>query len=468
MPPLQAPPASRTIESAHPSDPSEKSLSLPQRLALLGGAALVVVAFSLYIVVTPDEVWASDGEWAYLIAPAAALAAYLLVQNGYLIARELRWRRRKRFERAYRRKLVIPATVRAPVDYEGVKFIDEQQRVLLRRPPDHQRKMYTRGVVIAALPSFAVILAAIHGRLAAIVLGPTASRAELHLEETSLVTGFSFAELGAMIMLIVLVTRLPAPARPWVQSRTRAELLRREQYLRLAEVGPYLNRDSGQAHEEAGKRVIEAAKEQNRVEKEEDGRLLKLVVPRSPADFTRWIDNLYTGKSRSLDDVLDRARTYRWYRIAKQLAWFADAARSHRRSETTIVRGIKFAIWLTIGVLILELAAHFFSHVRYANSISTVAGVVTLFLPPLCAFMLSVGELFSWRRLAASYEHMEFDLNQELDAMDKFIASLEADPDLPDASRKFQASVLHVETTLSNELLHWIQLTQREKYELGA
>jgi hypothetical protein len=373
---------------------------------------------------------------------AIAVWSLFVVHHGYLVTRALRWRRRQRTERQRLAELAIPADVPKPGLFDGVAAIDAAQHALLPRIPDYQGAMYARGVKVALLPSLAVLVAAL--------------QATLSQPSAAVAIGLASAELAVMLLLIALVWRSPNPADQWVRARTRAELLRREQYLRLAAVGPYQSLDALDADRRTADRI-------SQLTSTVDTELRRHIALTSPAGV-RWIDQLWTGPGPGPrpSAVAERLRSYLYYRVGKQLLWFELGTESNQRAERQIAMAIKAALVAAVAAIGVQTLLQT-GHGPSGTPVQSTATVLTLALPPVCAFLLAVQELYSYRRLGLSYGQTLDDLRQAQTELTELLAG----PDNDERARRFQAVVLHTETALTDELRRWVMLTQRDEFDLA-
>jgi hypothetical protein len=112
-------------------------------------------------------------------------------------------------------------------------------------------------------------------------------------------------------------------------------------------------------------------------------------------------------------------------------------------------------------------------HVTSRQSVGTEPfavsiGLLAFALPPACAVLLAVQELFSYRKLGVSYTQTReelLDLRAELQQL-IFTMTKEAEPSA--CIRDFQALVLHTESALTLELQRWIMLVSRAEFEVSA
>ena len=331
---------------------------------LVAGTAVVVLWFVVAIVFTIP--------WLARLAPVL-LAVWLLltVQHGYLLLRANRWARRQREEKKALESLAIPRDVRKSEEFEGVKAIDDLQKRVLAKPPDYQGQYRLAGVTVALLPPLALSFLTFQS----LVVGHDGPWA----------AGFVIAEAMFLAILVYLVGNSLHPSLQWVQSRLRAELLRREQYLRLACVGPYLGLTPVEAEKTAA----------NRLDLLEKGdlpglwRLIPLATP-IPEDGhhadRRWMDDLWTQTvtATQLPDPIDRMRCYLHYRIDKQLMWFSLGVQLNLRFEKWIRR----TLWTAVLCALVAALVHgglLLGHVDHKSTVAIWIILLAFVLPPLCA-----------------------------------------------------------------------------------
>jgi hypothetical protein len=365
----------------------------------------------------------------------------------YLVVRHVRWRLRRAFETDQNRRLLIPADVPAPSAFPGVVTIVAAQRDAHALVPNYQGAMYARGVTVAAMPSVAVLIAALQATTA---------------PDNQLASGLAIANIAIMTALVVLVWRTRNPSQPWVRARTRAELLRREQFLCLAQVGPYQNLTSDRLPAVAAARatVIATAADQT----------IEQILPlQNQESGTHWYEQLYTHPHTELADLHGRACSYLHYRIAKQHLWFTLAARDNYRAERHTAATTRAALIAAVGATILQTALQFTPNAETITTLSATTGTLTLVLPPLCAFLLATQELFSYRRLADAYRLMIQQLDDARAALGRLVvaAGRATEADRAVRVRQFQTTVLQTEQLLTQEIQQWRLLIHRDEYDLS-
>jgi hypothetical protein len=304
--------------------------------------------------------------------------------------------------------------------------------------------MYRRGVTVAVLPPLAVLLAALP---------------DVREHDTAWAVGAAVAQVFALITAIALIRKSRNPAQAWVTARTRAEVLRREQYLRLAQVGPYLNLTEVEARSLTAQRLA-------LLDPTSDTPPESLIPARDPGG-ERWLDQIWARPpARGLPDLSERARCYLFFRIEKQRSWFERGARESRRSEQRIGR---FIGWSLVLAIVIGLAHTFWLAAQppWLHPDGTLAALLTLVLPPLAAALIALRELYTYRTRAASYIRMRDDLDAERAPLASLIGRIDAAAgDQTTLSREFQRFVLHLEATITVELQAWIMLTERDEFAI--
>lgn len=369
----------------------------------------------------------------------------LVIRQAYLVLRQLRWRRRRRREAAAIAALRIPEDVPRPTSFAGVDAIHRAKSTVMATVPDYQGRMFLRGLTVAVLPPMAVLLAAVP---------------DVAPDDARLALGTGIAEIAVLLTAFTIVQRSPKPAEPWVTARIRTELLRREEYLRLALVGPYVDR-ADDAADLLQRRLTELNP------RDEPGRARAIALRDGP-DGPRWIDQLWTRPPRPIPDLRQRMRSYLHYRIRRQIAWFALGTDNADKSDRVISLFIKSSLVVGIGVVVVQVLLRQL-RLAEATPAAQVATLLALVLPTVATFLLALRELYAYRGLAVSYGQMISDLRNEERAVERLITRHEqADADEATISREFQAVVLHTEALLTHELQRWIMIIDRDEFDLDA
>jgi uncharacterized protein DUF4231 len=307
--------------------------------------------------------------------------------------------------------------------------------------PRQQGDMFSRGVKVIILPAIAVLVAALPN---------------LRPAHTWWAVGSAAAELAALLTVVYLVLSTPKPSRLWVQARTRAELLRREQYLRLAHIGPYLNLT------DAAAAAITASRLEALAAGTEPGELIPL---REPDTGRRWVDLLWKSPPTPVPELAARARSYLHYRIDKQRIWFNLGTKDAARTEKRIGRGVGLSLVLAMAIVFAQLLLRI-PDLALEHPYPAVAALFALDLPAITACLIGLRELYAYRGRSASYAQTLETLDAERTELKKLIDTIDAAVEDPDTlSREFQAFALHLEGILSTELTTWIMIVEREKLD---
>ncbi|MBX6749546.1 MAG: hypothetical protein IRY85_07690 [Micromonosporaceae bacterium] len=429
-------------------------------LAVAVAVGVVVIAtvasdrgISIAGIRVPDTLVASVGGRDVFVADILIVVAPLVVASGalvivrqlYLGFRQLKWRRRRQREAAAIEALQIPQDVPRPTTFSGVDTIHRAKSTVLPTVPDYQGQMFLRGLTVAVLPPMAVLLAAVPD------FAPNDARLAL---------GTALAEIAVLVTALIIVQRSTKPAEPWIAARIRTELLRREEYLRLALVGPYLGRvDDADLIQRRVTTDLDPPDEPSRA---------RAIAMRDGPDGPRWIDHLWTQPHQPVPDLRQRMRSYLHYRIRKQIVWFELGTDNADTSDRVISRFIKSS--LVVGVVVVAVQV-LLRHVWSADTTPAdqLATLLALVLPTVATFLLALRELYAYRGLAASYHHMIDGLKNEQHAVERLITRLDqANADEAAISREFQAAVLHTEALLTHELERWVMIIDRDQFDLDT
>jgi hypothetical protein len=430
-------------------------MTLRRRMALIGIATLALVLWSFA---------AAFLRSAWLVgATPVLLAGWLVVAtyHGYFLLRALRWRQRQAEEKVALAALVIPEQVQRPEAFEGVQDIDEAEHSLLPKAPDYQGMYRAKGIVVAVLPPLALLFIFV--------------QALYFAGRGTFGAGMVLGEALLLFCLIVLVWTRPGPTQEWVEGRIRAELMRREQYLRLAMVGPYLGLSSGHARRSTVDRIELIASA--------DLDQLRRLTPMAPVDTIdtpgTWVDELWNRApdAGGLSDLCERMRCYLHYRIGKQVMWFELGVRSNERPERWIAQPLKVAVVLALTAALLHFGLHIAGigesqaetgDIALASTLTVLLAAV---LPPISAALLGLQSLFSFNTLAYSYGETRRELLRQRASLQLLIDRYgESDDDgrRHRVAMAFQALVLETESVLTREMERCIMIVQRREFEVAA
>jgi hypothetical protein len=424
----------------------------------LTASVVLLVLIFLFIPRLPN----SPTSWIWIHILGGGVFCPLLflkvLNHGYLFIRQLHWPTRKKSEETRFEELFIPEDVKKPLAYDGVAQIDLSQHELLPPIPNAQGKYRARALTIYSAPAIAVLLAS--------------------LQTTIWSTGFfgSSLILGSALLIIIVYLRIiidRSPTQAWLELRTRSELLRREQYLCLAQVGPYY----------PGKLLTPKNRiDQIRIGSKERLNELVLMQYEDDKDHATWLEHLYLTISATptFEDLLDRVKTYQYYRAGKQIAWmrsaFDDALNTANRLNWLIGT-------IAIGTVIVAIFTFtsLFSQSLTGTTPTSSTGIVTfyrtatsvgIFLPALSGMVLALQSVFNLRILSENYKSTEIGLERlrkELVELQEEIAEGWINALVNDRYQfelRFKKLVLRVESELTGEYLRWSMITRRDTHDL--
>jgi hypothetical protein len=308
------------------------------------------------------------------------------------------WWRKAAFRRRDRRRkqnpaetLDIPGCVKKPEQYEGGKTSHEAQWIYIGRAVAAQGNYFATGILAAILPPLALFLLSLQ-----LLALPTGGRA----------IGLILSEMSCLVILVYLALTNREPTAEWIENRIRTELFRREQYLLLAGVGPYLFRKTSEEDAE------EALRRRGQIEGADAHTLVGLVPLQDRSGLT-WLEALHQRGSAKLparSDLIERMESYLYYRIGKQLVWFANEIRDLRENEQTWSRLLTGTLLGAVAIA----AVHAF-HLHGANAAAKaddgtgywriVTGTLAIVLPPLGTACLNIRAIYNFRGRSRTYEH---------------------------------------------------------------
>ncbi|MER5597106.1 hypothetical protein [Streptomyces sp. NPDC002265] len=410
-----------------------------RRIQVVVGATVVLAGW-----------WAATGLSrlpVLIVVLPTVVAAWLLVllHHGYLLGRACAHRRRRRDSRSRREQWAPAADIRRPIDYTNVV-----PRPAAESPVDQQGRFRAIGIRLATLPLLAVLFL-------------TAQTVFLqHSDDLGL--GLVLAECLLLGWLVWTVWSEQQPSQAWVASRIRAELFRREMFLLLAGVGPYLGRSTQQTGRirDARTGLLAAA---GAAELDDFARLAE----RDTDGAERyWQDEVWRrasdGVAGSCDDLGERMRTYLAYRIRRQRLYMELAAEKSEGTESVLG---KVAKGVALGAVAVAVSyAVVLGVVRDGRAPSTAAAVIAVLaagLAPLCNSVLAVQNLLAGQRLAASYH----EARQELLGHENTLRRLMEEPEGPDLAVAFRALVVRTEATLTEELRRWRITVAKPEFDAG-
>jgi len=373
------------------------------------------------------------------------------------------WQRKASFKRRERRrkehpaeKFGIPAGLKKPEQYDGGATLHEAQWIYIGRAVEAQGSYFAAGILAAILPPLALFLLSF--QLLALPAGGNWA------------IGLILSEVLCLGILVYFALTNREPTSEWIENRTRTELLRREQYLFLAGVGPYLAKDDSEAAREALRRrgQIEGA----------NARMLLGLVPLQERSGLTWLEALHhrgAGRLASRSDCIERMESYVYYRIGKQLLWFANELRDCEENERLWSRLLTGALLAAIAVAAVH-AVHLCEAPAGDETVQgmrVLIGALGIVLPPLGTAFLSIRAMYNFESRSRIYGHEKGLLHAHKGALEALIqeangvrAGLQG-RDLDKIDFDFRAVALRTEHSLSVEMEQWMLLMERREHEVS-
>lgn len=390
----------------------------------------------------PDS---SLGDWLAVGLPiAGSMLAASAVIVGYRVHRKLRWRAREKREAAWasRPEFHIPGTVKRPADYAAVEPIHAAQHNQLEELPGAQARYYLKGLAVALLPPMALL--ALAGQVVFFSAGG------------SWALGLALSETMLLVCLLCLAWSAIEPSGAWVSARVRAELLRREQYLRLVRVGPYAGLDEGSAGALAESRVAELL---GTYQLSDLSRLI--CVDLEPVGNALEPAPLFPNKEQLVRVV----STYLFYRVRKQRMWFGLARVDCNRDERLLGAGLKLAL---VGGVVAGLAHGLLLGwpEQWPHKMA-LAGAMTI--PAVSGSFAALANLYRFDIRAAFYGRQYQELTHTEQRLHSLLRSMEGTRtgSFEVESRQFQRLAMETERSLARELEEWIAYTYSREFRLG-
>ena len=253
--------------------------------------------------------------------------------------------------------------------------------------------------------------------------------------------------LECVFIIAALLTYLP-PLRDWhkgwIQERLRTELLRREEQLFLARVGPYLETVRGSLSDLVTARLLVI----------EDPAKNPFELLRMADDKMDWSEALedahHTGKTRVFPETAfdSKLENYLKHRVHEQRDWFLSKSTEHGKRAQMLENGV-------ICVLIFALISSAF----HIGSLWHPSGIVRDFWHDLVTVLAilcpAIGAaIVAWlaiqgsSRLSRSYRNTAMELTH----YEQRLTNLQTE----DAVQfRFRRVVLEVERLLTDELRQW-------------
>jgi hypothetical protein len=337
----------------------------------------------------------------------------------------------------------------APTTIAGLRtFIRTARDRLDKSAMRRQKQALLFGAFSISLVPVAVILLTVE------IL--TCSRYECRPSASTVLIGFELVLLLAAVLIALLGLR--PSSRGWAQDRVRAELLRREEFLLISRVGPYLTKSALP--------VLEA-EVKDRVERIERARDPSQLVPLGPPGPSSWRDQLETmlaalstaPEPDALSDYLDN-------RVKDQRNWYSGKSEVLLRTDRIyeVISGL-----ILIFALVLA-AAHFVMVLpdfpsKYERG-RLLVEILAITLPPIGAAVAALQSFLQNRRLSYSYGFHSMGLDglaHELSDLQRKSATGVTPATDPQCRLEFKRLVLQAEGLFASEMSQWYFVMRPDK-----
>ncbi len=235
----------------------------------LGGLLTAIVAYE----------WLVPQFWLEAAIPPLATGFLLwLARIGYFWQRRVSYARREARRQAVPAEPIqIPAGIKKPEEYEGVDALHLAQGRHHRHAVDAQGSYFANGILAALLPPLALVMLSL--------------QLLLFREGGAWAGGLILGEILCLGLFVHFAWTHPEPTAEWIENRVRTELLRREQYLAVVGVGPYLCKTAAEAKREAAVRLGKI--------KGAAGQTLNRLILAQDGTHEHWLEGLHkTGVSK--------------------------------------------------------------------------------------------------------------------------------------------------------------------------
>ncbi len=302
-----------------------------------------------------------------------------------------------------------------------------------------------------------------------------AARSSLPRDATTLAVALTVGEVTLLAVAVALgLLHVGASHDEWITNRIRAELLRREEFLLRARIGPYLF-----AADDA---VADVAYRRGRLVDSDDVDPVPLIPMRDGPGAT-WRDALEdaVGTDARVPDLAAALRHYCARRLVTQRTWFVKRSHEHHRSDRRLEGIATVALLIALIVALL----HLLLLDRESSPGEWLLTFIALVAPAVGTAAIALRSFWQSHRLSRSYRYYGRALAEIEDALRELertlvtetaaavitvrgegvaaelTATVAAEPNdraeavNADAERAFKRLVLHAEDLLSQELRQW-------------
>lgn len=299
-----------------------------------------------------------------------------------------------------------------------------------------QRRQKRFGFFTALLGPVAVLLLTVQ-ILAFPHAGPVAlTLIGLELASLMIVLSFGFFDIGS--------------PDDWMRCRLRAEVLRRERFLVLARVGPYLaESDPSNAIK---RRLVMIDSDDNEPED------LLTLHDEKGRTWQGLLEDARAANSHVASPEPNAVEVFYEQRLLDQKNWFSKKGSRFGRIDNRFEDVAKGVLIAALAVAAWHLAALYFgAHVEGERSVSQlVTEILAIVLPPVGAAATGLQSVLEGRRLSRSYK----DRAKKLTTLESLLVKLQSEftksgAQTPELEFQFKRLVLRTEEALSSELLQW-------------
>ncbi|HBE69753.1 MAG TPA: hypothetical protein DDW52_16530 [Planctomycetaceae bacterium] len=412
---------------------------------------LIAFSLSLYLSFTSGTKLAP--EWLQIAVGAIGVpvASLCVTGFGYVVLRHSYFHLvRKKVEQHEKAKLQLPSNVMEVSGFDEIGLIHRAQHDLLPHITGQQGRFRAMALTTQIAASLAVLIVVLQQ-----IVWPGSYFGD------GLLLGK--AVLLCYVLFQIILNKQPTAA--WVLNRTKAEILRRDQYLALGHSGPFAESDKPSVKERVRRIATASAKT---IESE-----LSVELERP----WKWLNKTTSPLPTSpvFPDLLDRVRCFRHRRIGKQIAWMNSAALDVDRTSK-----ILFAVACLLAFL--ACGSSFFAFVRLAAEISNVKfatpaahvmdafRIIGLFLPALMGAVLAIRSVFNLGSLSRQYKftaNQLFIIEHSLAELQSELENSPADKnELVKLEHQFRVLVMRGEQTLLDELIRWRIIVDRDGFDI--
>jgi hypothetical protein len=248
-------------------------------------------------------------------------------------------------------------------------------------------------------------------------------------------------ELGALVIALSFGFFNSGSPNTWMKYRLRAELLRREKFLVLARVGPYLKGDTP-------RNVIDS----RLVLIDSDATDPAGLILLQDADGRTWSEALEDARAAKVQTASpdpDALETFRDRRLLNQRDWYSRRSSEWGGRDDLFENIAKFVLISAVVLSALHLATLYLGDESIEKQILEILAIV---LPPVGAAATALQSLFEGRRLSRSYEDRALTLTNLAAALACIKPPLAAGGT---DEFQFKRLVLRTENALASELHQW-------------